>query len=236
MKIKVKILTLILMISFLPTMSSCDKGKEISAEKAYKVIENIEDYWKDNYKEHLNDEYTKTLTSKSSLNKNGNTSKINIKVKIALKNGVIYNNSNYYYGKDHINNKKSKTYMYQKDGNYFINDTQIDKKQYEFTKSSSNVSYISSSYLETMENLVYMDINDYSMAICKYYSNGEGSIVIFKELTSKVEGTVYTHKQKIVYKDYMFISNEEQEEIKGGSINVRTESMKYKAFINNPYK
>ena len=40
---------------------------------------------------------------------------------------------------------------------------------------------------------------------------------------------------RILYKDYMFISNEE-EETNGDSKNIRTESVKYKAFINNPYK
>lgn len=123
----------------------------------------------------------------------------------------------------------------EKDGKYYINETEIDKTRYEFTKSSCTVSYTSSSYIDTMNNIVIADIKDYSAAKCKYYSSGSGSITIIKELVSTVNNVSYTHTQEIVYKDYMFISNEE-EETNGDSKNIRTESVKYKAFINNPYK
>lgn len=235
MKLKVKLLTLLLVTSFLPSLSSCNKGKEIIANQAQDIIYDIQKYWDDNYNNHLEDEFTKTLTSKSTLVIERQTSKIDIKVKVAYKDGVIYNNSDYYYGKDHFNNKKSKTYMFEKDGKYYINETEIDKTRYEFTKSSCTVSYTSSSYIDTMNNIVIADIKDYSVAKCKYYSSGSGSITIIKELVSTVNNVSYTHTQEIVYKDYMFISNEE-EETNGDSKNIRTESVKYKAFINNPYK
>ena len=39
-------------------------------------------------------------------------------------------------------------HVFYEDGKYYINETEIDKTRYEFTKSSCTVSYTSSSYIE----------------------------------------------------------------------------------------
>lgn len=219
MKKVLKIMIIVLLVSFMPLLSSCGKGREINIDEAKKIYKEITRYQNEN-SEDL-DKLSFSLKIKQ-VYKNNDTRSIT-EIDIALK------------GKDqYLRNKEngkiiSEDYYYVIVDNYFHNGQEINQSNY------GHLDLIYYQYYKYYNSSIYRAFYDYNIESSEYlyhfYSSGKGNLVVEKK--SRLSTKKYL--ETITYKNNIFSNYNLTSEGKNSS---RSESIsiKYNIEIDNPYK
>lgn len=231
-----KKLSLLLILPILLAMTSCtpwgeNNGEEIDANHAEQLLTSIKNY------KYTTTDYTRVLTSHSEIIEDEEKTEIEVYNKIEKENTTVHE---YYKNINNGNEKETDTYIYEKKEEYYQNDQKIEKGLYNTIFGKYEKSSLSTSYILLVGIYIPSSSNPIEYGKSTMYSKGEGNLTLIYEIDMKsVDGTYYS---KITYKydDYKFVYYElESEENKfNGDIEKqhRTESIKYKAKIRNPYK
>ena len=169
MKKVLKIMIIVLLVSFMPLLSSCGKGRKIDIDEAKKIYREITRYQKEN-SEDL-DKLSFSLKIKK-VYKNKHTRSIT-EIDIALK------------GKDqYLRNKEdgkiiSEDYYYVIVDNYFHNGQVIERSNY------GHLDLIYYQYYKVYNSSIFIAFYDYNNESSEYlyhfYSSGKGNLVVEKK-------------------------------------------------------
>ena len=229
-----KKLALLLVVPFILSISSCGMGKEIQAREAKEIINLIKEEAKKN-PECLS--YTKILTSKSEIIDDGIKSEVEIYDEIKRENSTFY--TCYEYTKQSVTSTNT-SYYYESDGKYYENGTEIERTKYEDLVRVYNGFTLYTYYLDLVEIYVSSAINGIKVGELTCYSNGDGNLTIVYVLQSNSKDETYYSKTTYQYDNYRFVyyefESEAKEDDNESEKQFRTESVKYKASIRNPFK